>query len=112
MAVTGKSGSGKSVLMQELVCGLVAAGGEAVVIDDGRSFQHTAEAIGGAFVQFGRDSACLNPFAMIDAAAARGGRRLSGRVFFHARGRGPADVPPPWRTMDDIEAALIDDAIA
>jgi len=44
-AVTGKSGSGKSVLMQELVTGIVGAGGEAVVIDDGRSFQHTAEAL-------------------------------------------------------------------
>ena len=30
VAVTGKSGSGKSVLMQELVSGLVSVGGEAV----------------------------------------------------------------------------------
>ena len=65
--MTGKSGSGKSVLMQELVTGLIGAGGEAVVIDDGRSFQHTAEALGGAFIAFGKDPACLNPFAMIDA---------------------------------------------
>ena len=111
VAVTGKSGSGKSVLMQELVCGLVAAGGEAVVIDDGRSFQHTAEALGGAFIQFGRDSACLNPFAMIDAAAAQADddyreecfSMLAGVVRRMCRRQG---------TMDDIEAALIDDAIA
>ena len=70
VAVTGKSGSGKSVLMQELVTGLIGAGGEAVVIDDGRSFQHTAEALGGAFIAFGKDPACLNPFAMIDAGTA------------------------------------------
>ena len=62
--------TGKSVLMQELVSGLVSVGGEAVVIDDGRSFQHTAEALGGAFIAFGKDPACLNPFAMIDASAA------------------------------------------
>ncbi len=111
VAVTGKSGSGKSVLMQELVAGLVAARGEAVVIDDGRSFQHTAEALGGAFIQFGRDSACLNPFAMIDAQAAEkdGDYReecfsmLAGVVRRMCRRRG---------AMDDIEAALIDDAIA
>ena len=111
VAVTGKSGSGKSVLMQELVCGLVAAGGEAVVIDDGRSFQHTAEALGGAFVQFGRDSACLNPFAMIDAAAAAADddyreecfSMLAGVVRRMCRRQG---------AMDDIEAALIDGAIA
>ena len=62
VAVTGKSGSGKSVLMQELVAGLIAgAGGEAVVIDDGRSFQHTAEALGGAFIAFGKDPALPEP---------------------------------------------------
>ena len=111
VAVTGKSGSGKSVLMQELVSGLVAAGGEAVVIDDGRSFQHTAEALGGAFVQFGKDSACLNPFAMIDAAAAAGDddyreecfSMLAGVIRRMCRRSGQ---------VDDIEAALIDDAIA
>jgi len=111
VAVTGKSGSGKSVLMQELVCGLVAAGGEAVVIDDGRSFQHTAEALGGEFIQFGRDSACLNPFAMIDSAAAHADddyreecfSMLAGVVRRMCRRHG---------AMDDIEAALIDGAIA
>ena len=111
VAVTGKSGSGKSVLMQELVAGIVGAGGEAVVIDDGRSFQHTAEALGGAFVAFGKDPACLNPFAMIDAGtAARDGdyreecfAMLAGVVGRMCRRRG---------AIDDIEAALIDEAIA
>ncbi len=111
VAVTGKSGSGKSVLMQELVAGLVGAGGEAVVIDDGRSFQHMAEALGGSFIAFGSDPACLNPFAMIDAAAAAhdGDYReecfamLAGVIGRMCRRRG---------AIDDIEAALIDEAIA
>ncbi len=111
VAVTGKSGSGKSVLMQELVTGIVGAGGEAVVIDDGRSFQHAAEALGGEFIAFGKDPARLNPFAMIDAATAAhdGDYReeclamLAGVVRRMCRRRG---------TMDDIEAALIDEAIA
>ena len=111
VAVTGKSGSGKSVLMQELVSGLVSVGGEAVVIDDGRSFQHTAEALGGAFIAFGKDSACLNPFAMIDAAAVKADddyreecfSMLAGVVRRMCRRRG---------ALDDIEAALIDEAIA
>ena len=106
VAVTGKSGSGKSVLMQELVTGLIGAGGEAVVIDDGRSFQHTAEALGGAFIAFGKDPACLNPFAMIDAETAShdGDYReecfamLAGVIGRMARRRG---------SIDDIEAALI-----
>ena len=111
VAVTGKSGSGKSVLMQELVTGIVGAGGEAVVIDDGRSFQHTAEALGGTFIAFGRDPACLNPFAMIDAetAAHDGDYReecfamLAGVIGRMCRRRG---------SIDDIEAALIAEAIA
>ena len=111
VAVTGKSGSGKSVLMQELVVGIVGAGGEAVVIDDGRSFQHTAEALGGAFIEFGRDAACLNPFGMIDAAAAKrdGDYReecfamLAGVVSRMCRSKG---------AVDDIEAALLSEAIA
>ena len=111
VAVTGKSGSGKSVLMQELVAGIVGAGGEAVVIDDGRSFQHTAEALGGAFIAFGKDAATLNPFAMIDAETANhdGDYReecfamLAGVIGRMCRRRG---------AIDDIEAALIDEAIA
>ena len=111
VAVTGKSGSGKSVLMQELVTGIVGAGGEAVVIDDGRSFQHTAEALGGAFIAFGKDAATLNPFAMIDAGTADhdGDYReecfamLAGVIGRMARRRG---------SIDDIEAALIAEAIA
>ena len=111
VAVTGKSGSGKSVLMQELVTGLIGAGGEAVVIDDGRSFQHTAEALGGAFIAFGKDPACLNPFAMIDSGTAEhdGDYReecfamLAGVIGRMARRRG---------SIDDIEAALIAEAIA
>ena len=111
VAVTGKSGSGKSVLMQELVAGIAGAGGEAVVIDDGRSFQHTAEALGGAFIAFGKDPARLNPFAMIDAeTAARDGdyreecfAMLAAVIGRMCRRRG---------RIDDIEAALIDEAIA
>ncbi len=111
VAVTGKSGSGKSVLMQELVVGIVGAGGEAVVIDDGRSFQHTAEALDGAFIAFGRDPACLNPFAMLDAETAERDSdyreecfaMLASVVSRMCRRRG---------AIDDIEAALIDEAIA
>ena len=102
--------TGKSVLMQELVTGLIGAGGEAVVIDDGRSFQHTAETLDGAFIAFGKDAAMLNPFAMIDreTAAHDGDYReecfaiLAGVIGRMCRRRG---------SIDDIEAALIDGAI-
>ena len=43
-----------------------------VVIDDGRSFEHSAKLQGGAFVEFTMSSGfCLNPFSMIDEELAR-----------------------------------------
>ncbi|GAY24767.1 MULTISPECIES: type IV secretion system protein TraC [Sphingobium] len=68
VAVFGKSGSGKSVALQELCASLCGAGARVVVIDDGRSFEHSAKLQGGAFVEFTMSSGfCLNPFSMIDA---------------------------------------------
>ena len=71
VAVFGKSGSGKSVALQELCGSLCGAGAKVVVIDDGRSFEHSAKLQGGAFVEFTMSSGfCLNPFSMIDQAQA------------------------------------------
>ena len=67
VAVFGKSGSGKSVALQELCAALCGAGAKVVVIDDGRSFEHSAKLQGGAFVEFTMSSGfCINPFSMID----------------------------------------------
>lgn len=67
VAVFGKSGSGKSVALQELCSALCGAGAKVVVIDDGRSFEHSAKLQGGAFVEFTMSSGfCINPFSMID----------------------------------------------
>ncbi|KKW90413.1 type IV secretion system protein TraC [Sphingobium chungbukense] len=72
VAVFGKSGSGKSVTLQELCASLCGAGARVVVIDDGRSFEHSAKLQGGAFVEFTMASGfCLNPFSMIDEELAQ-----------------------------------------
>ncbi len=65
-AVIGKSGSGKSVFMQELVASIRGFGGKVFVIDDGRSFMNSCRLQGGEFVEFS-DAAdiCLNPFSII-----------------------------------------------
>ena len=71
VAICGKSGSGKSVLLQEMCAALRGAGAQVVVIDDGRSFEHSVKLQGGRFVEFTLASGfCLNPFSMIDAARA------------------------------------------
>ncbi|RDV07397.1 type IV secretion system protein TraC [Sphingorhabdus pulchriflava] len=71
IAICGKSGSGKSVLLQEMCAALRGAGAQVVVIDDGRSFEHSVKLQGGRFVEFTLASGfCLNPFSMIDAERA------------------------------------------
>lgn len=66
VAVVGKSGSGKSVFMQELLVSLVGSGGRVWVIDIGRSFQKTCEMLGGDFIEFTPISnICINPFTFI-----------------------------------------------
>tara|TARA_R110001606_G_scaffold233942_1_gene381552 strand:- start:50567 stop:53161 length:2595 start_codon:yes stop_codon:yes gene_type:complete len=67
VAVYGKSGSGKSVTLQELCASLAGVGSKVIVIDDGRSFEHLAKMIGGEFIEFRlRDGFSVNPFSMID----------------------------------------------
>ena len=67
VAIAGKSGSGKSVLLQDLTASFAGVNAKVIVIDDGRSFEHMAKALGGTFTEF-RQSAgiSLNPFRMID----------------------------------------------
>lgn len=71
VSIIGSSGSGKSVLMQELVTGLKGAGAAVTVIDDGESFKHMCEALGGHHVKFTLEAdICLNPFSLLDEAHA------------------------------------------
>ncbi len=66
VAFIGKSGSGKSVAMQEMVSSLLGTGGQVVVIDDGRSFMNSCILQGGSFVEFSAEgSICLNPFSIV-----------------------------------------------
>ena len=70
VCVLGTSGSGKSVLMQDMVCGVAASGGRVLVIDDGYSFQNTAHMLDGTFIDIGAGGAdCLNPFSVISQAS-------------------------------------------
>lgn len=71
VAICGKSGSGKSVLLQEMCAALRGAGAQVVVIDDGRSFEHSVKLQGGRFVEFTMKAGfCLNPFSMINGERA------------------------------------------
>ena len=67
VAIAGKSGSGKSVFLQDLTASFAGVRAKVIVIDDGRSFEHMAKALGGTFTEFKLSSGIsINPFRMID----------------------------------------------
>ncbi|WP_066559976.1 type IV secretion system protein TraC [Croceicoccus bisphenolivorans] len=111
VAICGKSGSGKSVLLQEMCAALRGAGAEVVVIDDGRSFEHSVKLQGGRFVEFTLASGfCLNPFSMIDALRAEDDEdyRLDCFAMVKAIIGQMARYSAP---LNDTERGLIDKAV-
>ena len=67
--VVGRSGSGKSVFMQELMTSMLGIGGRVFVLDVGRSFEKTVKLLGGTYVEFSPNSPiCINPFSSISAS--------------------------------------------
>lgn len=72
VSVVGRSGSGKSVFMQELMTSTLGQGGRVFVLDVGRSFEKTCLLLGGQFIEFttkvgnGKVPLCINPFSTID----------------------------------------------
>ena len=69
--VVGKSGSGKSMFMQELVNSIIGGcEGRVIVIDDGKSFMNSCKIFGGQFAEFSQNSGlCINPFGLINKKA-------------------------------------------
>jgi conjugal transfer ATP-binding protein TraC len=64
--VVGRSGSGKSVFMQELLVSTLRLGGRVFVLDVGRSFEKTCLLLEGQFIAFEKNTnLCLNPFSTI-----------------------------------------------
>ena len=111
VAILGKSGSGKSVLLQEMCAALVGAGAHVVVIDDGRSFMNSCRLQGGRFVEFTLASGfCLNPFDMIEAErlAADEDYRLDCMAMLKAI---VAQMARFSEKLTDTERGLIDQAV-
>jgi len=65
IAIAGKSGSGKSFVMQMIEQSIHAIGGQVWVIDEGRSHQKTCELLEGRMIDFSEHDICLNPFTHI-----------------------------------------------
>jgi conjugal transfer ATP-binding protein TraC len=66
VVVVGRSGSGKSVFMQDLLMNGLRTGARVFVFDVGRSFEKICSMFEGQFIEFSKDSKiCLNPFSKI-----------------------------------------------
>lgn len=66
IVVSGKSGSGKSVFMQEIMMNGLRIGAKVFVLDVGRSFERLNEILEGQQIEFSsKSNICLNPFSDI-----------------------------------------------
>lgn len=107
LCVVGKSGSGKSVFMQELMTSTLGRGGRIFVLDVGRSFERTGKLLGAELIEFSTHSPiCLNPFSTIplndDEAITDALAMLKPIVALMAA---------PLMGTNDLENALIEKAI-
>lgn len=66
VAIAGRSGSGKSVFMQELLFSGLSSGYKVFVLEVGRSFEKLCDLLNGQTIDFSKQSQiCLNPFSLI-----------------------------------------------
>lgn len=105
--VVGRSGSGKSVFMQELLVSTLGCGGRVFVIDVGRSFERTCKILDGQFVEFTKNTPlCLNPFTKMGLSESE-----DLEDTFSMLKSIVAMMAAPTGKTDDYENALIETAL-
>ncbi|MBI2293789.1 MAG: type IV secretion system protein TraC [Betaproteobacteria bacterium] len=66
VAIAGTSGSGKSLLLNEIASAYLGTGARVWIIDVGRSYEKTCRNFGGSFIEFTENAALsLNPFTLV-----------------------------------------------
>ena len=107
VCVVGRSGSGKSVFMQELMTTTLGLGGRVFVLDVGRSFEKTCFLLEGQFIEFkSKTPLCLNPFSTIpieDVESSQDALAMLKSVL--------ALMAAPTQGLDDMEIALLEQAM-
>lgn len=64
--VVGRSGSGKSVFMQDLLLSKLGVGAKVFILEVGRSFEKLCDLLHGQYIEFSKESnICLNPFSNV-----------------------------------------------
>lgn len=96
--VAGTSGSGKSVLTQEIVTSVLATGGRVWVFDIGKSYETCVDLAQGQFIDFERqdreksDRLCLNPLDMMGEDPAETLDEVAQIVAAMANGNAPMEM--------------------
>jgi len=66
VAIAGTSGSGKSLLLNEIAAAYLGTGARVWIIDVGRSYEKACRNFGGSFIEFTENAALsLNPFSLV-----------------------------------------------
>lgn len=67
VAIAGTSGSGKSLLLNEIAASYLGTGARVWIIDVGRSYEKACRNFGGSFIEFTENaSLSLNPFTLVE----------------------------------------------
>lgn len=107
ISIAGKSGSGKSVFMAEMILCNIGRGGRSVVLDVGRSYEKVCKLIGGTFIEFSTHSPiCINPFSNIpvdDAKEATDALSMLKSVLYL--------MAAPTQGTNDLENSLLEEAM-
>ena len=104
--VVGRSGSGKSVFMQDMLVNALGTGARIFVLEVGRSFAKMADLVGGQSIEFSAESnLCLNPFTLISDNLEEQEQSFSMLKAV------VSTMASPTKGTDDYENALIERAI-
>lgn len=112
VAIAARSGSGKSVLLNEIAFSYRGTDsgrgpGRVWIIDVGRSFERTCKLVDGQFVEFSESAhICLNPFTYISDDNTAAFEEQVGELKPII-----AQMAAPSRRTDDLENAWIEQAI-
>ncbi len=107
VVVVGRSGSGKSVFMQDLLLNGLGLGAKVFVLEVGRSFEKLCDLLEGQYIEFSKESGiCLNPFTNIPTQDAE--ERDTAFSFLKAI---ISCMAAPTKGTSDYENALIEKAI-
>lgn len=107
VVVVGRSGSGKSVFMQDLLLNGLGVGARVYVLEVGRSFEKLSELLSGQHIEFSNSSDIrLNPFSLISGESAE--ERDSDFTFIKSI---IATMAAPSEGTSDYENALIERGI-